>query len=79
MNSPIIEMRKVSVSMGDTDILKNIDLTIVRGERIVVLGANGSGKSSLIKVMMGEYRHDTSHADSYVRIRGSDLWGHTGG
>ncbi|OPY32635.1 MAG: putative ABC transporter ATP-binding protein [Methanomassiliicoccales archaeon PtaU1.Bin124] len=74
MTGPIIEMHKVTVGMGDVDILKNIDLTIERGERIVILGANGSGKSSLIKVMMGEYRHDTSDEASYVRIRGSDLW-----
>jgi iron complex transport system ATP-binding protein len=71
---PIIEMQKVKVSKGSAMLLRDVDLTIREGERLVILGPNGSGKSSLIKTMMGEHRHDTSVPDSYVRLRGSDLW-----
>ena len=52
-----------------------MDLIIQQGERLVILGPNGSGKSSLIKTIMGEHRHDTSVAGSYIRLRGSELWG----
>jgi general L-amino acid transport system ATP-binding protein len=44
-----IEIRGLNKWFGDFHVLKNIDLTVGRGERIVVCGPSGSGKSTLIR------------------------------
>jgi general L-amino acid transport system ATP-binding protein len=45
----IIEMRGVHKWFGDFHVLKDINLTVCRGERIVICGPSGSGKSTLIR------------------------------
>lgn len=50
-----ITMENVTVTLSDTDILNNVNLTIKSGEQISVIGQNGSGKSTLLKAMMGIY------------------------
>ncbi len=46
---PAIEIRGLNKWYGDFHVLKDIDLTVARGERIVVCGPSGSGKSTLIR------------------------------
>ena len=46
---PIIEFDRVSKWFGDFQVLKDIDLRIAKGERVVVCGPSGSGKSTLIR------------------------------
>lgn len=63
MHAPIdashiaIRARNVTLSLGTgeakVDILKGVDLDIMRGESIAILGASGSGKSSLMAVLSG--------------------------
>ena len=52
-----IRARNVTLSLGTRDapveILKGVDLTLLRGESIAILGASGSGKSSLMAVLCG--------------------------
>jgi len=48
---PIIEMRGVSNWYGDFQVLKDIDLEIQEGERVVVCGPSGSGKSTMIRCL----------------------------
>ena len=47
----VVEARQVSKSFGAFQALKNIDLTVDRGETIVVCGPSGSGKSTLIRCL----------------------------
>jgi iron complex transport system ATP-binding protein len=44
-------MRHVNVALGDRMVLHDIDLTIQSGEHVAILGANGCGKSTLIRTM----------------------------
>lgn len=46
-------LRGVSVRRGQTEILRGVDWRVVAGQHWVVLGANGSGKSSLFQVLTG--------------------------
>ena len=46
---PIIELRGVDKWYGDFHVLKNINLDVGRGERVVVCGPSGSGKSTMIR------------------------------
>ncbi|MFT3964929.1 MAG: ATP-binding cassette domain-containing protein [Sphingobium sp.] len=48
-----IRARNVTLSLGTTGILKGIDLDIGKGESLAILGASGSGKSSLMAVLSG--------------------------
>jgi len=51
---PVINIKGLYKSFGkNTDILKGVDLTIKKGENLVVLGKSGSGKSVLIKCLVG--------------------------
>ncbi len=49
----VFDMQNISVTRDGFDILRNINWEVKRGEHWVVLGANGSGKTSLLKVLMG--------------------------
>ncbi len=49
----ILEVKNLSVSAGDQEILHDLNFTIATGESVVVMGPNGSGKSTLAKVLMG--------------------------
>ncbi len=54
----VIIANSLSKSFGDKTIFSNIDLHIVRGEKVFLLGDNGCGKTTLLKTLMGEYRPD---------------------
>ena len=46
-----LRMRNVNVALGDRNVLHDINLTIHAGEHVTILGANGCGKSTLIRTM----------------------------
>lgn len=48
-----VRARNVTLSLGNVEILKGIDLDISEGESLAILGASGSGKSSLMAVLSG--------------------------
>jgi ATP-binding cassette subfamily F protein 3 len=50
----IVELDDVSVTLGGHAILGGVDLTVLRGERVGVVGENGAGKSVLLAVLGGE-------------------------
>jgi ABC-type multidrug transport system fused ATPase/permease subunit len=51
-----IELRRVSFGYGTIPLLRDIDLTVGPGEHVVILGPNGTGKSTLAGLMLGLYR-----------------------
>ena len=56
-SKPLIEMIGVDKFFGDFQALKNIDLVVTKGERIVVCGPSGSGKSTLIRCINRLEKH----------------------
>ncbi|MES9862340.1 MAG: ATP-binding cassette domain-containing protein [Candidatus Thiodiazotropha sp. LLP2] len=50
---PLITLRNLHLSFGDAPLLDGVNLNIEKGERIALLGRNGMGKSTLMKVIMG--------------------------
>ncbi|GAA3700536.1 ATP-binding cassette domain-containing protein [Sphingomonas cynarae] len=65
----VIDVRKVTLALGETRILHGIDLAVARGESLALLGASGSGKSSLLAVLTGLERA----GGGQVRVAGLDL------
>jgi ABC-type polar amino acid transport system ATPase subunit len=49
----IVQLRDVCKFFGELQVLKNITLTVTRGEVIVIVGPSGSGKSTLLRVING--------------------------
>ena len=54
MDSPILQLKDVSVFQKNNLILSDVNLTIGRGELVYLIGKTGSGKSSLIKLLYGD-------------------------
>ncbi len=52
-NYPLLEVKDLHVSIADNQILKNLNLTINKGEIHAIMGPNGSGKSTFSKVLAG--------------------------
>jgi ATP-binding cassette subfamily F protein 3 len=50
----VVELVDAGVSLGGASILTGVDLTVLRGERVGVVGENGAGKSVLLRVLAGE-------------------------
>jgi ABC-type transporter Mla maintaining outer membrane lipid asymmetry ATPase subunit MlaF len=53
---PVIELQDVSLSFGEKRVLSHLNLQIVAGQTTVIVGRSGSGKSVLLKLMMGLLR-----------------------
>ncbi|MFN3264804.1 MAG: ABC transporter ATP-binding protein, partial [Aquificaceae bacterium] len=47
----VLELKGVKKSIGQEQILKGIDLSILKGEFVAIIGASGSGKSSMLYIM----------------------------
>jgi branched-chain amino acid transport system ATP-binding protein len=56
---PLLELKAVSVGYGRNRVLRNVNLTLERGEIVTLLGANGAGKSTLAKSISGLIRIET--------------------
>lgn len=56
---PVIEINNLYKSFGTLDVLKNLSLKLYEGENLVVLGKSGSGKSVLIKCIVGLLNSDS--------------------
>jgi zinc transport system ATP-binding protein len=50
---PIVEIEKLSFSYPNTSVLSNVSLTVNQGEMIGIIGPNGGGKTTLLKLIMG--------------------------
>jgi len=55
----VVEAKGISKSFGDTKIVENLDLRVLRGDRIAFVGPNGIGKTTLLKMLTGEIQPDS--------------------
>ncbi|UUU22008.1 metal ABC transporter ATP-binding protein [Streptomyces sp. DSM 40750] len=54
MSEPVISLRGVRAELGSRTVLRGIDLTVHHGEVVALLGANGSGKSTAVRTVIGQ-------------------------
>jgi len=67
LNSPILEVKDLRVSINDNEILKNLNLKINKGEIHAIMGPNGSGKSTFSKVLAGHPAYSISNGDIFFK------------
>lgn len=58
MKETVIEIRGLKKSFGSNHVLKGVDLDLYKGENVAVLGKSGTGKSVLIKIVVGLLSQD---------------------
>ncbi|WP_420448533.1 ABC-F family ATP-binding cassette domain-containing protein [Candidatus Palauibacter sp.] len=54
----VLGVEGVKKAFGDNEVLHGVDLTLERGDRMAIMGPNGIGKSTLLKIVMGELDPD---------------------
>jgi phospholipid/cholesterol/gamma-HCH transport system ATP-binding protein len=59
MEQKVVEAKELIKSFGDLDVLKGVNVDLYKGENLAVLGKSGSGKSVLIKIMVGLLKQDS--------------------
>ncbi|HIU04384.1 MAG TPA: amino acid ABC transporter ATP-binding protein [Candidatus Coprousia avicola] len=60
----MIEIRGLNKYFGDLHVLKDIDLTVKRGEKVVIIGPSGSGKSTLIRCV--DFLEEPTTGEVYI-------------
>lgn len=57
----MIELNNLSISYGETEVVKSVSLDIAKGESFALVGESGSGKSTILKAISGQERHWTGN------------------
>lgn len=68
-NETILELKNITKSFGDTQVLKGISLSIRQGEFITLLGASGCGKTTTLRIIAGLETPDNGN----VYLNGTDV------
>ncbi len=69
MNNTAIELKGVTKTFGSLVANRNVDLSVMRGEILAILGENGSGKTTLMNMISGIYFPDEGH----IYINGEEV------
>jgi phospholipid/cholesterol/gamma-HCH transport system ATP-binding protein len=69
LKEPVIQINGLSKSFGTNKVLDGFDMNLYEGESLVIMGKSGSGKSVMIKCLIGLVTHDAGSID----IMGMDL------
>ncbi|NTU90493.1 MAG: ABC-F family ATP-binding cassette domain-containing protein [Chlorobiaceae bacterium] len=69
LGSKIIELHRVSKSMGGKMLLKSFEYFLEKGDRIGIIGPNGSGKTTLLEMIAGRLLPDSGHVETGSTVR----------
>lgn len=69
MSTPEIELSGLKKSFGPTEVIRGIDLAVVKGERHAIIGPNGAGKSTLFGLVSGLLKPTSGT----IHLKGADI------
>lgn len=58
----LLELQELGKSFGEHEVLEHVNASVERGDRIGIIGANGTGKTTLLRILYGESLPDTGNA-----------------
>ena len=67
--TPVIELHDVHIAFESPEVLRGIDLSVMQGEILTIMGGSGSGKSVLLRLIAGLIKPDRGE----IRIGGTDI------
>ena len=74
---PVLELKNLHKSFGDNQVLKGFNLKLFEGENLVIMGKSGSGKSVMVKCLVGLIQPDsgsiTTVSYTHLTLPTSDL------
>ena len=59
----VLHIKGVKKAFGENEVLHGVDLIVHRGDRLAIMGPNGIGKSTLLKIAMGEFAADAGEVE----------------
>jgi len=59
----VLKVKGIRKAYGDNEVLHGVDLAVHRGDRIAIMGPNGIGKSTLLKIIVGELEPDAGSVE----------------
>jgi len=59
----VLKISGIRKAFGDNEVLHGVDLLVHRGDRVAIMGPNGIGKSTLLKIVMGELEADEGNVE----------------
>jgi ATPase subunit of ABC transporter with duplicated ATPase domains len=65
---PVLQANGVSVALGGHSILRDVDLTVHSGDRVLIGGRNGAGKSTLLRLFAGQLTPDDGAVEGRGRL-----------
>ncbi|MCM1164617.1 MAG: ABC-F family ATP-binding cassette domain-containing protein [Lachnospiraceae bacterium] len=65
----VLEAKDLALGFGGKTLFTNVNLDVKRGERVFLIGDNGCGKTSLFRVLMGQYNADLGEFKYGARVR----------
>src|ERR1700720_1781000 len=79
----ILEVEGLTKSYGDTDVVENFTASVIRGEKIALMGRNGAGKTTLVNALLAnspttpdaELRKTSGYGGAFLDV-GKVIWGH---
>ncbi|WP_226065692.1 ABC transporter ATP-binding protein [Kaistella polysaccharea] len=66
---PVLELKNITKSFGDNQVLKGFNLQLFEGENLTIMGKSGAGKSVMVKCLVGLLKPDGGS----ISIRGEDI------
>lgn len=65
----LLAYRNLTVSFGGPLLLNNVGLTIEKRERVCLIGRNGEGKSTLLRILSGQIKPDQGELETIPKLR----------
>ena len=59
----VLELGGIAKSYGENHVLEDVGLTVMRGEKVAIIGPNGIGKSTLLKIAVGDVGQDSGNVE----------------
>ncbi len=69
--TPAIEIKSVQKNFGSVSIIRDLNLSVAKGERHAIIGPNGAGKSTIFNMIAGHIKHSSGE----IRLNGDLISG----